>query len=245
MTTAGGEPMITYVDHATEDRTELSEATVANWAAKFANLLLFDAQAGGVVGLRTDGHWAAVPATIGAWRVGMSVCPLHDAPTAHSDPDLTVAFEHVAGPDDLAVGPGLGGRLTPSAVGLRSFVEDVLAEPDDVDAQDAEPNAVALRMAAPERTAGDADLSVLAAELRAMQGRRTLLLDRIDSCAGLLALAASLLHGGALLILRNPDSTRIPRLVETEKVDCVAATPQHDRTAAGLPVGTHLRLPAW
>ncbi|MEV4757488.1 TIGR03089 family protein [Micromonospora sp. NPDC049559] len=68
-------PLLTWYDDATGDRTELSGATLANWVAKTANLLV-DAAAlapGDPVGVLLPPHWQTAAVLLGAWSVGAEV----------------------------------------------------------------------------------------------------------------------------------------------------------------------------
>ena len=238
VTAAGGHPFLTFIDG--DDRTELSVATIGNWASKFANLLLADVDEAATVELRTDGHWCAGVAAVGSWRVGVSVRPATAdegaAPpvTGPSFAGLRIAHERTAGPDDLAVGDGFGGRLTSPDRGQRSFVDEVLAEPDEVDAGDPDPCAVAVRWGTGDGN-GDGevvDLSLVAAGLDGMAGARALLLDPLDSPAGLAALAAAVVHSGSLVVVRAWDDALLNRIAAAERVD--VAVGSQPRLAEGL-----------
>jgi uncharacterized protein (TIGR03089 family) len=68
-------PLLTFYDDATGDRTELSGATLANWVAKTANLLVDGCglSPGDVVAVRLPAHWQTAAALLGAWAAGLSV----------------------------------------------------------------------------------------------------------------------------------------------------------------------------
>src|SRR6478735_12766346 len=61
-------------------RTELSTASLANWSAKTAGLLVDElgGRPGGVVVWRVRRSWQAVPLLLGAWWAGMVVTDLYD-----------------------------------------------------------------------------------------------------------------------------------------------------------------------
>jgi uncharacterized protein (TIGR03089 family) len=65
-------PVITYYDDATGERVELSASTLANWAAKTANLLReeCDLEPGGRVGVLLPAHWQTLAVLLGAWWCG-------------------------------------------------------------------------------------------------------------------------------------------------------------------------------
>ena len=85
--TDGGLPLVTYVDAATGERTELSATSVENAAAKIANALrdAFDLEPGSAVGLHLPLHWQRATWCAGVWTAGCIVAP--DA----VDADLVVA----------------------------------------------------------------------------------------------------------------------------------------------------------
>ncbi len=68
-------PLLTWYDDGTGERTELSGATVLNWVAKTANLLVDGVGAGpgdeAVVLLPP--HWQTAAVLLGAWTAGLSV----------------------------------------------------------------------------------------------------------------------------------------------------------------------------
>ena len=255
-----GNPFVTYIDQITGERTELSVATVANWSSKTANLLQFElsepyaapAAADGTaahVHLRTAGHWAAVPTAIAAWRLGLPVNPRLEradagpAAATAADSPFTVAYEDAAQPGDLAVGPHLGGRLSPDSPATRSFVQDVLGEPDDLDADVPRADAIAIRLSRARTEDDIADLGGLAASL-SIGTRRLLLLDPVDSVPGLLTLAAALLDGASLVILRGGggvDAAALERIIETERVSALAAR-RAVSVSSSLPA---VELPDW
>ena len=86
-----GRPLLTFYDHATDERVELSVTTYANWVAKASGLLTDVADLERGMSLRIDlpPHWLS-PVFLGAaWNVGLRV-------TTADDPDAVVC-----GPDGL------------------------------------------------------------------------------------------------------------------------------------------------
>lgn len=90
----GHRPLLTSYDDVTGARTELSYATVDNWAAKTANLLVeeFDVRPGATVAFDLDGHWTTVPLALACWKIGAAVDPRPDA-----DADIVCCHEIRAG----------------------------------------------------------------------------------------------------------------------------------------------------
>lgn len=68
-------PRITYYDDATGERIELSTVTMANWAAKTANMLRdeFGAGPGSTVAVRLPAHWQTAGVLLGVWWAGAEV----------------------------------------------------------------------------------------------------------------------------------------------------------------------------
>ncbi len=70
-------PRITYYDDATGERIELSTVTLANWAAKTANLLRDELGAGpgSRVAVLLPAHWQTAAVLLGVWWIGAEVVP--------------------------------------------------------------------------------------------------------------------------------------------------------------------------
>ncbi|MFN8032437.1 MAG: TIGR03089 family protein [Mycobacterium sp.] len=68
-------PRITYYDDATGERIELSTVTLANWAAKTANLLRDELGAGNGtrVAVLLPAHWQTAAVLLGVWWIGAEV----------------------------------------------------------------------------------------------------------------------------------------------------------------------------
>lgn len=68
-------PRITYYDDTTRERIELSTVTLANWAAKTANMLRdeFGAGPGSTVAVRLPAHWQTAGVLLGIWWAGAEV----------------------------------------------------------------------------------------------------------------------------------------------------------------------------
>lgn len=80
-----GRPLVTFYDHASGERTELSVTTYANWVAKAAGLLAdeCDLERGMRIRLDLPPHWLG-PVFLGAaWTLGLVV-------TTGDDPDAVV-----------------------------------------------------------------------------------------------------------------------------------------------------------
>ncbi|WP_433652678.1 TIGR03089 family protein [Micromonospora zamorensis] len=68
-------PLLTWYDDASGDRTELSGATMANWVAKTANLLVDEVGlvAGTPGGVLLPPHWQTAAVLLGCWSAKLNV----------------------------------------------------------------------------------------------------------------------------------------------------------------------------
>lgn len=80
-------PRITYYDDATGARIELSALTLANWAAKTANMIRdeFGLSAGSRVAVLLPAHWQTAAVLLGCWWAGAEVA-------LGPDPDAQLAL---------------------------------------------------------------------------------------------------------------------------------------------------------
>ena len=92
---SGGTPVVTFVDLASKERTELSAVSLENAAAKIANALRdeFGLEPGASIGVHLPTHWQRAAWCAGAWVAGCNVVP------GSPDADLIVA--------NAALAPGL------------------------------------------------------------------------------------------------------------------------------------------
>jgi uncharacterized protein (TIGR03089 family) len=123
-----GRPLVTFYDHASGERVELSVTTYANWVAKTASLLVeeHDLERGQRLHVALPAHWLG-PVFLGAaWTVGLEVTLAGSPP-----PDAVVC-----GPDGLATWGPRAGELPVLACSLRPmgvrFAEPLPAGVHDV-----------------------------------------------------------------------------------------------------------------
>jgi uncharacterized protein (TIGR03089 family) len=105
-------PVITYYDDATGERIELSGTTLANWAAKTANLMRdeCDVEPGARVAVLLPAHWQTLAVLLGAWWCGAEVV------ADPSGADL-VCCDRDSLADALAAGAGVVTALSLDAFG--------------------------------------------------------------------------------------------------------------------------------
>lgn len=89
-----GRPLVTFYDHTTGERVELSATTWANWVAKASSLLVDELglERGESIAIDLPPHWLGTVFLGAAWGTGLVVVP-SDAPD--------VADVVVCGPDSL------------------------------------------------------------------------------------------------------------------------------------------------
>ena len=116
--------------HTEDGRTELSQASLANWTAKVCGLLRDElgADAGDVVTVALPAGWQTAPILLGAWWAGLTV-------TAEDAPDAVAAFVSPgadASAEEVFVVSGhpLGAPSTQVAGHQRDFTTAALPQSD-------------------------------------------------------------------------------------------------------------------
>ncbi|WJK42471.1 TIGR03089 family protein [Solwaraspora sp. WMMA2056] len=224
-------PLLTWYDDAIGDRTELSGATLANWVAKTANLIVdgAGATAGDTAEVLLPPHWQTAAVLLGCWSAGLAVrAPgLVDGPAGAGSqadgPPAEVCFataHRLPGPDRPPAGEQYLLSLAPMAMPARDlppgwvdYVTEVRGHGDHFtpypagDPQDAQ---LAARAAA------------RGAELGIVAGSRVLIdadrhPDPVDWLLAPLAATAS------VVLCRQLDRASLDGRVASEKVDLVLA----------------------
>jgi acyl-CoA synthetase (AMP-forming)/AMP-acid ligase II len=183
-------PFLTWYDDATGERIELSVATLANWAAKTANLLAdeYGLDAGEPVVLSPADHWLSVVVALGAWEYGACV-------------DLD--------------GAGLALPAEP-----RAFTAAVLPQPDALMSAPAPGASLALRAHGREWTTAELAAAAVqaAAEHDVSRGARILSTLTLATVHGLDAsLLVPLAAGGSVVMVANADVSRLADRAKMER----------------------------
>ena len=280
-------PFVTFHDDVTGERTELGYATFENWVAKSANLLVeeFQVARGDRVALLLGTHWTTAVLAFACWRIGACVVPGDRSSPADalralltaSGATVVVVEEAVvdladalpAGAGLLAVGSGMGGRLTHAELpdGALAFGDEVPAFADDYDGRLGEVSDDAL-LALPgvgKVGAGKVGAGQVATQ-PVRHTQRTLLAaaetirrwgvsddDRLlvtrppTSVDGLvLGVLAPWVVGGSVVVVRDPDPGALWAKVATERATLALtdATVLDRLPAPGAPHGlAHLLVP--
>lgn len=218
---AGGDPLITYYDLGSGERTELSAVTVSNWVDKTCNLLTdeYGLDLGDTVLLdvaRTHpGHWVTACLELACWRLG-AIVALDDGAGAQlvvSGPEYDALIEQATGLGADLLACSLHPLGLPFAESLPSGVTDYSLEVR------AQPDQYAAMPVAPDELAWRSDEATLTqAEIGAIEGssRRRLLRPSTPWPAARDGILAALVGGGSLVVVVGDDETALDRIRATE-----------------------------
>ncbi|MHC9291412.1 TIGR03089 family protein [Mycobacterium sp. LTG2003] len=212
-------PRITYYDDATGERIELSAVTLANWAAKTANLLRDEMGAGpGTrVAVLLPAHWQTAAVLFGVWWIGAEVVLSGAADIALCTRDrLDEADDAVAGGEVavLSLDP-FGKPAADLPIGVTDYATSVRVHGDQI---------------VPERRPGPAldgrsAADVLAAAQRSAATQEITGVDRVLSTAAwddpdalVDNLVAIFAVGASLVQVAHPESAAQERRRQMEKV---------------------------
>jgi len=212
-------PRITYYDDASGERIELSTVTLANWAAKTANLLReFGGGPASRVAVLLPAHWQTAAVLFGVWWIGA------EAVLDGGDADIALCTADRLDEADAAVGAGeiaalsldpFGKPVPGLPIGITDYATSVRVHGDQV---------------IPERKPGPAldgrsvaDVLIGGHASAAAQGFTAA--DRVMSSAGwatadelLDNLLAIYIVGASLVQVCHPDPAAQDRRRVTEKV---------------------------
>ncbi|WP_089156685.1 TIGR03089 family protein [Micromonospora sp. NBS 11-29] len=204
-------PLLTWYDDATGERTELSGATLANWVAKTANLLVdsVGAAPGDPAGVSLPPHWQTAAVLLGCWSAKLTVV---DAPGPVEV--LFAAVDRVGEAAGWPAGERYALALDPFALPMREvpagwadFVAAVRTHGDHF---------------TPYPSGGAQDATLLgravarATELGLASGDR-LLVDVTRHPDPVDWLLTPLTAGASVVACAHPDPPRLPSRAETEK----------------------------
>lgn len=206
-------PLLTWYDDATGDRVELSGATLENWVAKTANLLIDTAglAPGDTAAVLLPPHWQTAAVLLGCWSAQVSVT--WDAP--HPVDVLFVAANRVTEAAPWLAGDRYVLGLAPLAVPLRNVPEGFADYITEVRAQG--DHFTPYPAGGPQ----DAELGWRAARRAAEFGISTD--DRVLVDPGRYPdpvdwLLAPLTVGASIVLCANLDPARLSDRIDTEKV---------------------------
>ena len=212
-------PRITYYDDATGERIELSTVTLANWAAKTANLLRDEMGAGpnSRVTVLLPAHWQTAAVLLGVWWAGAEVVLDGPADVALctsdrlDDADAATAGGEVA---VLSLDP-FGAPAADLPIGVADYATAVRVHGDRFTPEHAPGPALAGQ--SPAAVLAAAGASAAAAELGA--GDRVMSVKSWSTADELIDnLLAVWAVGASLVQVAHPDPGALERRRTTEKV---------------------------
>jgi len=212
-------PRITYYDDATGERIELSTVTLANWAAKTANLLRdeFGGGPGTKVAVLLPAHWQTAAVLLGIWWIGAEVVLAGPADVALCTAERLAEADDAVGSGEVAVlSLDPFGKPAPDLpVGVTDYATAVRVHGDQVVPEQQPGPALAGRSGADVRA--DAESSAAA--------RGLVPADRVMSSASwstpdevVANLLAVFVAGASLVQLAHPDPALLDRRRQSEKV---------------------------
>ncbi|WGX98475.1 TIGR03089 family protein [Nocardioides sp. L-11A] len=208
-----GQPLVTFYDHASGERVELSVTTWANWVAKASSLLADELglERGDRIAVDLPPHWLGTVFLAAAWNCGLTIAASDDADLAAvvCGPDGLDAWAERSG--DLAVLASallpLGVRFAdPVPAGVTDLGVDIWSQPDAFQAWDPpQPDDLAIEV--PGRTLTQAELWSEAAATGLVGSGR--LLAVADPVAEPAILCEPLVSGGSLVLVARAEPERL------------------------------------
>jgi uncharacterized protein (TIGR03089 family) len=225
----GAEPLVTYYDLSTGERTELSATSMLNWVDKTSNLLVDELMlgVGSLVDLRlarsAPGHWMTLALELAAWQVGAVVRVSEEPGPA----DLLVLGPDWAEQDRSGAEAVLACSLHPLGLGFPTALEpdvidftlEVRGQSDHHAAAPRSPDELAWIDEERRLTHGD----LVAVDQEGAAARRLVTVSNPWATVRD-AVVVPVLTGGSAVILAGlaadgSDHDRRQRIAETERVD--------------------------
>lgn len=223
-------PRITYYDDATGERIEVSTVTLANWAAKTANLLRDELGAGPTsrIAVLLPAHWQTAAVLLGCWWIGAEVVFGRGDPADTALADIAVCTADRLDEADAASGADAGigevlalsldpfGKPVPDLpIGVTDYATSVRVHGDQI---------VAERTPGPALN-GRSAAEVLALASRSAEEQGLTAADRVLSTAPwhtgddlITHFLAVLAAGASLVLVAHADPAVLDRRRLTEKV---------------------------
>lgn len=223
-----GRPLVTFYDHATGERVELSVTTYANWVAKACSLLVDEhgLERGDRVRLDLPPHWLGHVFLGAAWYAGLAV-DLRAADAAGA-PDAVVC-----GPDGLERWADRADELTVLAcsllplgvrfatalpVGVHDVGVEIWGQPDAFAPwEPAEPDDDAVLLPAGPLTQAAMWVAAAAGSLLS-DGGRLLAVSNPASPPGFSTFTEPLAKSGSVVLVAHPDPDRLGSTAHDERV---------------------------
>jgi uncharacterized protein (TIGR03089 family) len=217
-----GRPLVTFYDHASGERTELSVVTYANWVAKTASLLVeeLDLERGQRCRLDLPTHWLG-PVLLGAaWTVGLVVTEDDDAELVVCGPDTLERWAPEADARVVlasALHPLGRPYAEPVPAGVHDLGVEVWSQPDSFAAYDPPgPGDPAVGTEGLDLTHAELWEGAAAGSLLT-DGDRLLSETNPASPSGLACFTEPLVRGGSVVLVAHPDPARVEQTYDAER----------------------------
>ena len=220
----GAEPLITYYDLDSGERTELSAVSFLNWVDKTSNLLVDEylLEPGAVIDLqlaaRAPGHWMTLVLEMAAWQVGATVRVAADRVPA----DLLVLGPDWADHDRTRAGAVIACSLHPLGLGFPGVLPPDVADfslevRGQSDHHPATPRSgLEVAWVAAGRQLTQADLVAVAGR----PGARRRLVTVTDPWSSVQdGLLVPVVGGGSAVLVVGHDGDKLERIAEMERVE--------------------------
>ncbi len=212
-------PRITYYDDATGERIELSAVTLANWAAKTGNLLRDELGAGpdSRVAVLLPAHWQTAAVLFGVWWIGAeALIGGSEADVAFCTAELLDDADATGAVEVAVLSLDAFGRpVSDLPIGVTDYATAVRVHGDQIVAE-SRPGPAFSGRSVDEVLAACHDAAATQGLTASDRVLSTASWDSPDAVIG--SLLSVLALGGSLVQVANPDSSALPRRIETEKV---------------------------
>jgi uncharacterized protein (TIGR03089 family) len=221
-----GRPLITFYDHASGERVELSVTTYANWVAKVASLLVEECDLERGQRLRVDlpPHWLG-PVFLGAaWSVGLAVVDAEPADAVVCGPEALPSYA-----DSAQKRPVLACSLRPLGVRFADGVPDhvidvgveVWSQPDSFISYDPPAETDAAVVAEHGTTPQGQLMATAAAGSLLTDGGRLLTVANPTSPSDVATFTEPLVRGGSMVLVAHADPARLEATGADERATAV------------------------
>jgi uncharacterized protein (TIGR03089 family) len=210
-------PRITFYDDATGARIELSALTLANWAAKTANMIRdeFALTTGARIAVLLPAHWQTAAVLLGAWWAGAEV-------VLHADPDAELALvtadrlgEVADIPEVAALSLDAFGMPVPNLpIGVTDYATSVRVHGDQF-------RPAGAGLALDGSSVGDVLAAAKAAAAEQGLSNKDRVLSSVEwsTPEGLVnGLVAVFAVGASLVQVANPDPAAVEHRIESERI---------------------------
>lgn len=211
-------PRITYYDDASGERIELSALTLANWAAKTANLIRdeFGLLPGSRICVLLPAHWQSAAVLLGCWWAGAEVllAPDDDAELAMVSADRLAEVEDV--PEIAVLSLDAFGRPAEGLpIGVTDYATSVRVHGDQFRPDGGAQSALDGLSIAEVLTAATASASAQSIDRK----DRVLSASGWDTASELIeGMIAVLAVGASLVQVAHPEEGAMTRRMQSEKI---------------------------